>query len=171
MREQSSFNAFGVNYRTKHFAAYYAAQIFEKLDEIHPTELLALTEVKDGDSWVSLAAPSAIDRFVRDVCGVLRPHEALASIMGLVKQYNFGFKVPQLYVSRRFRSKGEEPDDPDGENPILARLYMEGKASWRELQEWYSLEDAYRMHREWLKAKLKEAREIEAARKEAERKG
>ncbi|MFX1674389.1 hypothetical protein PWR63_19330 [Paraburkholderia sp. A2WS-5] len=170
MRETKYFSAFGVDYRTRHFAAYGAVGMFGRLDEIHPTELLALTEVRDGEEWHSLGSPQNIDRYVRDVLGIVRPHEVLAALMSLVKQYNFGFKVAKVNVPHRFRSKTEEKDDPGGMHPVLSWLYTEKQASWRELQEDYTLEDAFRMHRELLKSKVKAALESEAAQKEAKAK-
>ncbi|MEM5332131.1 hypothetical protein VSR34_37290 [Paraburkholderia sp. JHI2823] len=145
--------------------------MFDRLDTIHPAELLALTEVKDGEAWHSLAFPQNIDRYVRDVLGALRPHEALAAIMNLVKQYSFGFKAPKVNVPHRFRTETEEKDDPGGMRPVLSWLYTEGKATMRELQKDYTLEDAFRKHRELLKAKVKAALETEAAQKKAKAKG
>ncbi|MEX3933144.1 hypothetical protein AB4Y32_15310 [Paraburkholderia phymatum] len=170
MREATNFNMFGVNYRARHFAAYGAVGMFGRLDEIDPTELLALTEVKDGEEWHSLGTPQNIDRFVRDVCGEVRPHEALEALMSLVKQYNFGFKVPKYRVPHRFRSKVAPHDDPDGTHPVLAWLFVEGKATWRELQEDYSLEDAFKMHHQLLVSKVKAAEEAEQAQKDAKSK-
>jgi hypothetical protein len=174
MRKTTEYNTFVVNYRTTHFAAWDAVGMFSRLDEISPTELLALTEVRDSEGgWVSLADARNIDRYVRDVLGQLRPHEVLAALMSLVRQYNFGFPAPKVNVPRRFRSKVEEGSDPNegaGAHPVLSWLYVEGKATWRELQEEYSLEDAFAMHYELLKSKVKAAIDAEQAQIDAKKK-
>ncbi|MEX3948288.1 hypothetical protein AB4Y40_11120 [Paraburkholderia sp. EG287B] len=86
------------------------------------------------------------------------------------REWVFGFKVAKVNVPYRFRSKAEEKDDPGGMHPVLSWLYSEGKASMIELQEVYMVEDAFRMHRELLKSKVKAAIEAEAAQLEAKAK-
>ncbi|MDR5751127.1 MULTISPECIES: hypothetical protein [unclassified Caballeronia] len=171
MRTTAEFNMFGVNYRARQFAAAGAVGMFSRLDSIHPTELLALTEVQAGDKeWHPLKVAANIDRYVRDVCGAMQPREVLDLVMFEIRKLNFGFTVSKVAVPSRFRSRTDMPDDPDGQHPVLAWLFVEGKATWRELQEDYSLEDAFTMHRELLKSKVKAALEAEEAAKEAKAK-
>ncbi|WP_250513578.1 hypothetical protein [Caballeronia sp. INDeC2] len=108
--------------------------------------------------------------YVRDVCGAFQPREVLDLLMFEIRKFNFGFNVPKLNVPGRFRSKVDLPDDPEGQHPVLSWLYVEGKATWKELQEDYCLKDAFTMHRELLKSKVKAAMEAELAAIEAKAK-
>ncbi|WP_250534363.1 hypothetical protein [Caballeronia sp. AZ10_KS36] len=171
MRKTVEFNMYGVNYRSRQFAAAEAVGLFSRLDAAHPTELLALTEAQAEDkAWHSLKDGANIDRYVRDVCGGFQPREVLDMVMFEIRKLNFGFSVPKVNVPARFQSRVDHPDDPDGQHPVLSWLFVEGKATWRELQEDYSLEDAFTMHRELLKSKVNAARESEEAAKEAKKK-
>jgi hypothetical protein len=170
MRDTTQFNMFGVNYQVRQFAAAGALGLFSRLDSAHPTELLALTQVQGEDKeWHPLSVAANIDRYVRDVCGAFQPREVLDLLMLEIRKFNFGFKRYRVYVPSRFRSRVETREDSTGAHPILAWLFTEGKATWRELQEDYCLEDAFAMHYELLKSKVKAAQEAEAAAEEAKK--
>ncbi len=146
MRQLKIFNTYGMDYRVMQFAAAEAFAFWDRLDTLSPIEMLQLTEVRsEGNTWEPLSEPQNINAYVRDVTGMLRPQQALTNLMNLVRQENFGFKVQKVKIPKRFMS-GTPARVLEGTHPIQARLITEKLAILRELQEYYTLEDAFKMY-------------------------
>lgn len=146
-RDFFEFDKCLVSYRTTPFSAEEGMAIAATASGLKPQQLLRLTEVKTANGeWVSLRDPKAINDHVRDAAGIVSPHVALGGVMTTVRRHNFEFldkwepvPVPHeftLNVTLRKR---------DNVNPILSRLMKENYATKRELQEYYSLKDAFDM--------------------------
>jgi hypothetical protein len=172
MRQQVDFNTFGVNYRTKEFAAAEAFGLIDHLDTLPPIEMLKYTDVMDEEkNWRPLNNPDVINQYVRDVCGIIRPHEVLHGLMVLIGDYNFAFlsKWRPVKIPARFVSDAEHVP-LQGMHPIMSRLISEGMAKMNELQEYYSLEDAFSMYDIWANDGLNKALSSEASMKRAREK-
>lgn len=145
MIKSKEFDAFGLKYRTIQFAAVQALDI---MDNRHndPVSVLSRTEICENGNWVGLDSSSSINDLVRDELGLIAPRLALNGILSVVGDFNFGFirvwrgaKVPSRFTS------GAASIDSKNIDPTIGTLITEGLASMKELEEYYSLEDAFKM--------------------------
>jgi hypothetical protein len=168
-RQTVEFIAFGVSYRTKEFGAAESFAFLDRLDTLQPVDMLRYTEVlTEGGQWARLSDPQNINAYVRDICRALKAHEVLQALITLVRELNFGFlntwkpvPIPSRFVSNAEHRK------LDHIAPIMSRLISEHLASLNELQEFYSLNDAFDMYDVFANENLNKALSTEAASKEA----
>jgi hypothetical protein len=147
MRNKKQFTAFGVEYRTEQFAASTGMELMASKVEIHPLEILSLTEVRTGDGrWLSLSIRDNVNLHVFDAAGIIPPRLVLEGILSVVREFNFGFladwkstRIPARFTSESISLSSKYTD------PIMAQLINDDVASMRELEEYYSLEDAFKM--------------------------
>jgi hypothetical protein len=151
MIAEKEFESFGVKYRTKQFSAARGVELLFRSNEVYPTEYLEKTEVlfefsRKKKEWISLSDSANIDKGVRDKEGLLRPRIVLEGLLMVVYDFSFGFlktwkgvKVPRRFISDAKSVSTEYTD------PLISQLIQEDYASLRELEEYYSLEDAFRM--------------------------
>jgi hypothetical protein len=147
MKKIKSFSAFGKQYRTEQFSAVQGLDLLYGADDAHPCELLSKTEVFAADGvWRCLSEGEVINANVVDVAGVLAPRVVLNGLLSLVHDFNFQFlagwksaKVPSRFT--------DDSNSISSANipPMAAQLIQDGAASLRELEEYYSLEDAFKM--------------------------
>lgn len=140
------FVVFGRVYRTRQFAALPGIQLMDKEGDIHPVEILRQTDVHDGIDWKPLDNENAINELVFDASGALNPILCLRGLMEVVSEFNFGFlsgwkgvKIPSRFLDGSSNVATKHVD------PLLSNIIGDGVASMRELEEYYSLEDAYKM--------------------------
>ncbi|ABL96831.1 hypothetical protein BcepF1.100 [Burkholderia phage BcepF1] len=145
MIKEKNFEAFGVKYRTKQFAAARGLELLSD-EDVYPTDFLEKTEVLFEGAWLSLKDEENIDRAIRDEAKILAPRVVLDGILFVVHDFNFGFlknwkgvKVPRKFLSE---AKSVATDYAD---PIIAQLIQDDMASLKELEEYYSLEDAFKL--------------------------
>ncbi len=137
---------FGVIYSCKQFSAIEGMSIFE-MDSPHPCVILSNTHVKTNKGkWKSLSEADNVNKYVVDKMGVFTPLQVLNLLVELVRKENFGFlatwkgvKVPVRFLSDSKQVQSEYT------TPMLSSLMNENKASLKELEEYYSLEDSFRM--------------------------
>ena len=161
-----SFEAFGVKYKTKQFAAAKALRLMDRLAWVHPVDLLETTEA-DG---VCLDTPEAINKAILDRAGILAPREVLNGILALVKEANYGFisawkgvKVPRRFINEAATTISTHAD------PLISVLIQEDVATLKELEEYYSLEDAFTMFDIVMAKNVNAALSHEAAMNESKR--
>ena len=167
MRKSREFVMFGVFYRVKQFSAVEGMVFLESdADEPYPCDMLAYTEAKVIDGWASLAVATNVDELVRDMAGIQPPRVVLQGLTRLVHEFNFGFlhgwkgvKVPGRYTTGLASINSQHSD------PMLAHLVQENIATLRELEEYYSLEDAFSMFDMSVAKGVNAARANEAAMK------
>ena len=170
MRKSKEFSAFGVEYRSRQLSAVAAFAILAHGDT-HPCQLFEHTEVKDEHGqWAALSDPKNLDDYVLDVTGSLVPRVVLNGIISLVRDHNFGFlhdwhgvKVPGRFQVDTGNVASAQSD------PIIAQLIAQEIASLRELEEYYSLEDAFKMFDIMVAKSVNEAKASEAATKAAKK--
>lgn len=147
MRQLRQFEAFGRKYRTTQFAADEAFSFLGQKEDPHPDVLLKLTEAfNETDSiWYSLGNTQNIDIFVTDTIGFIAPRLVLRAICGIVHDFNFLFMQTWKGIRIPVRFQEGSGVTSSHADPLGASLIQTGAASLRELQEFYSLEDAFRM--------------------------
>jgi hypothetical protein len=144
--KSKQFDLFGVTYRTKQFAAIPALELMAD-PATHPTVVLRQTEVfVRPDSWLTLDKRDVINRCVVDEMHQLPPRMVLEALLKVVGEYSFGFangwrgvKIPERFIS------GGKPKESRYVDPLVSQLLQDDVASLRELEEYYSLEDAFKM--------------------------
>lgn len=141
-----TFEAFGVKYRSKQFAAIQSLAIMND-PETAPEIVLAQTEALTEDGhWASLGDRDAINAYILDDAEALPPQVVLRGILRVVGDHSFGFlrswrgaKVPRRFLSQANNVSSENVDS------IIVSLITDKMATMRELEEYYSLEDAFKM--------------------------
>jgi hypothetical protein len=158
MRKTEDFMLFGFQYQMTQLSAVAA---FERIVKEIPVIKL-LPSVKIGG--VALDGAAVIDELVFDKIHVMQPRFVLSSLLTIVNEFNFGFmeRRKEVRVPSYLRTEVSIPRHTV-ESPILAALIAEDKATLRELEEYYSLEDAFRLYDIIFNEKLNEAESQYAA--------
>ncbi len=146
MRKDKVFDIFGVNYRTRQFTAVPALAMMAKDGDLDPCEMLEHTQVQVGGKWLKLSDPDNINQHVVDKADIVAPRMALNAVLSVVNDFNFGF----LYEWKGVRVPPRLVDESqsvvsDHADPMVSHLVQGGAATLRELEEYYSLEDAFKM--------------------------
>ncbi len=116
-------------------------------DDIHPCDMLSQTSAQRADgSWATLDNQAAINDHVVDAANVLAPRLVLNALLSLVGDFNFKFmegwkavKVPARFADGATTVTSKNVD------PMASQLIQDGVATLRELEDYYSLEDAFKM--------------------------
>lgn len=168
MRNSMTFDAFGKQYRMTQFPAVLAMDFINRSSDMSPVEILQFTELKLGNDWISLADRKVVNENVTDITGHMNPKYALSGLCNIVAGYSFGFlktwkatKIPKR-LSNESESVHSEYMDP-----IISNIIQEGIATLRELEEYYSLEDAFKMFDVLVVKGLNKALAYEAAERDA----
>lgn len=145
-KKTSQFIAFGVKYRTTQFSAVTGLEFTSRTADLHPCEILGQTDVKIGAVWRSLSDPKVINMGVTDKARVVSPLMVLNGIISLVRDFNFAFidnwrgvKVPTRFLDQTNSVSSENID------PIVRQLIQDDVATLKELEEYYSMEDAFKL--------------------------
>lgn len=140
------FSAFGVTYRTTQYPAVLGFEILDRPSELTPLEILCRTEVLCGNDWVLLSDEATMNALVIDAANAISPLMVLRAIMTLANEINFeflnswtGVKIPNRFID------GGKSVSTKYAKPIIAQLVAAQVATLRELEEYYSLEDAFKM--------------------------
>lgn len=148
---KKSFSAFGIEYRTVQFSAVEGIQFLGDQGDLHPTQLLQKTEArlcakKGLGEWVRLDDPGCINTAVFDMANVLPPRDVLNGVMSLIRDFNFGFmgewqsaKIPNRFI------EGIKTVSSNHTESLISQLIQDEVATLKELEEYYSLEDAFKM--------------------------
>lgn len=170
-KKTKMFDAFGLNYRTTQFSAVEGLAIMKQGAEVRPDIFLKDTYVVFPDAEFRLNTPENVDKYVMDVVANLTPRIVLTGIMGIISDFNFGFlsNWKPIHVPARFTS-GVEAITSDFVDPLISSIVQAGTASLRDLEEYYSLEDAFAMMDIMTAKGVNEAMAHEAAQEEAKRK-
>lgn len=145
-RETKYFDAFGVNYRSLQFSAVQGLDLMELSSDMTPFQVFSLTEAQFDGQWQKLDSRHAINAYVSDLAKILPPFTVLRAVMGIVSELNFGFltswkgvKVPDRFID------GSAAVASSNSKPLVAQLQANGSASLKDLEEYYSLEDAFKL--------------------------
>jgi hypothetical protein len=162
-----TFDLFGVTYRTTQFTAIRALAIMGD-PNTPPLVNLSQTQVYVQDrGWVAMDTRESVNEHVVDRMCVIPPRMALQKLLNKVNDYSFGFTMrwKGVKIPSRFRSGGEEAKQSSHVDPMIAQLLQEEVATLRELEEYYSLEDAFAMFDVMVAKGVNEAIANEAAAK------
>lgn len=142
------FEAFGVSYRIRQFAAMRALAIATENDS-SPLEMLEQTEVLVGEDWIPLDSRATINRYVLDRASILPPRLVLKGLLSIVGEHSCGVAKgwKGVKVPNRFTAEGQGLATRESAyvDPVIAALLGAEMATLRELEEYYSLEDAMKM--------------------------
>lgn len=145
-RQTVKFEVFGRDYKTTQLPAQRAIELMRPGRENHPCELLEHTYIKIEDRWIALDDCDAINLHVSDIINVIAPRQVLQGVMSLVNEYNYGFierwrgvKIPSRFID------GSQSASSSNVDPLIAQIISDKTATMRELEEYYSLEDAFKM--------------------------
>lgn len=171
MRKVINKFSFGNEYRIRQYSATEGFEFMTKMESESPTVLFKDTSVKVGAKrWVLLDNKKAINEYVKDVLDIVNCHDVLAEIMVFVIELNFGFLDSWKAVeipSRLCASVDEKDQAKPSDDPVMSQLIANKIATMKELEEYYSLEDAFRMYNIYLSDNLNKALASEASYKES----
>jgi hypothetical protein len=167
------FDMFGVTYRTRQFPAVRALELVNA-ETIDPLDMLSQTEVLVGDAWIALDDREPINQYVTDRIGIIPPRQVLGALMKIVGEHScgamngwVGVKVPNRFTPS---AQGMTTRRSAHVDPIIETLIAHEAATLRELEEYYSIEDALKMLDVIVAKGVNEALANEAAQKNARRK-
>ncbi|NIF88878.1 hypothetical protein [Burkholderia sp. Cy-637] len=149
MRSEKTFHLCGVEYRAKQFPATVAIDLLMREGAPRPADWLVDTSVKVGSEWVKLDSVAAINEHVKDAVSFIKPQIVLKNLMARIQDFNVGFlntwvpvNVPAKFISNVPESKMRSSK---GTASVISNLMVAKLATLKELEEYYSLEDAYRI--------------------------
>ncbi|WP_438394844.1 hypothetical protein [Caballeronia sp. DA-9] len=171
-RQSKEFYETFRKYRTTQFSAADAFRLFVDREpdaaDPEPWEVLSKTQALSEDGWIQLDNRGSIAAHVTDPTHGAHPFKVLRAVMGIVVDYNISKMrdwKPHT-VPDRFAAGGKSLPIR-GVNPIISTLIDSGKATLRELQEYYALDDAVQMYDVHFTSLLNRAFADEAAMKKA----
>lgn len=144
MRKTAALNVYGVKYMAKQLAAADAFEWMTTPDDEESMMVILRSVSIDG---VPLDSAAVVNDKVRDPINVMRPRLVLKELLRIVGKFNFGFLDERKQVKVPTYLKSDtEARLVEGESPIMGVLISENRASLRELEEYYSMEDAFRLY-------------------------
>lgn len=172
MRKSKIIELFGITYEINQFSAIEAFDMIDAMNILTPLELLKDCYVLKYDgSKIQLNNKEVISKEVKGVPSHLPPSLILRTLMESVKKHNFGFlsdwkgvKIPNRFVADASSVESTYLE------PLVASLINNGLATLQQLEEYYSLYDAFAMFDGLLTKSLNEAYSHEAAAAEARNK-
>lgn len=165
-RQTKEFAMFGVAYRSREYPAIRGMEIFSLKREFHPFDLLEGTEAFDSvrGEWVPLTSRSAVNALVKDMAYIIAPRAVLQSLTEMVHDLNFEFARhwKGVRVPGRFRDGGDSVGSVHIPS-MFGQMVTSKVATLRELEEYYSLKDAFVMFDAMTVSSINEALAHEAA--------
>lgn len=149
MRKTIEFEFLGNNYRTHQFAAAIGVTLLCENDgELDPIAILTNTAVMTNNGWVQLNEANRIDDLVADSMGLISPADVLMGLCARVYSENFDFlgKWKPIDIPRRLVVPIDAEMEAPRMDPVISLVVIAGKATLRELEEYYSTEDAFKMY-------------------------
>ncbi len=152
-RRIEEFEAFGVRYRARDLSAADAFHLFLKPEiEFDPFAILIAAEAEAYDSeakaWVRLDSRHSINLLVCDKAHSIANHLVLNGVLIILKQRNVGFLLNGEWKPVKIPSRLQSGVDPvytERIDPIFGSIVANHMATMKELQEFYSLKDAFEL--------------------------
>lgn len=146
MKKKTELEMFGIFFEVEQFSATEGLEILFTKDKIHPTRYLSKCVMVKGNERFDMGVAANINRHLFDRAKIVPPTGVLSALIKLVDSFNFEFlvgwdavKVPSRFIS------GARTVSSKGTPSIIAQLIQDGIATKKELEEYYSLEDAFQM--------------------------
>lgn len=143
MRKTKEYEFFGQKYRVKQFSAVDGVSyLFAK--DYNLEEYLSCSEVMINSEWEKLDSKEKINKYVIDCAGVIAPTIVISALLKFIEELNFAF-IPDwkpVKVPTRFLS-GAKKIEAHSTHGIISQIIQDGAATKRELEEYYSLHDAF----------------------------
>lgn len=146
MRDKTNISMFGLSFEVTQFSAVTGLEILFSKERVRPEKYLSCCVlVRDGNR-IEMGAPSAINELIEDEAGIVPPAGVLAALIKLIHSFNFSFistweavRVPGRFIS------GARTVSTKGTPSIISQLIQDDVATKRELEEYYSLKDAFQL--------------------------
>lgn len=175
MRNEKTFVAFGQTYKVKQFSAAegFGFLMMGKLESVLDLPVLTVlrhTGVKVNGEWLALDSRAAINEHVKDAAvGAMSPSNVLLFVLEEVYQFSMGFFKDWKPVSipRRFTSAAVDYIESKTVHPIMSYLIEKKHATLREMEEYYSMADAFMLNDQGTRQDLNACLAQEAAAEEA----
>jgi hypothetical protein len=168
-----SFEMFGVSYRSIQFSAVRALEMIAA-QNVSPLEALERTSVLVGEDWVELDSRERVNQYVRDRAELISPHLVLRGLLKTVGDHSCGIAKgwKGVKIPTRFTADGQGLTTRRSAHvdPVVETILQHDAATLRELEEYYSLEDAFKMLDVIVAKGVNDALAQEAAAKNARRK-
>jgi hypothetical protein len=150
MRHSIEFDLFGNQYRNLEFAAVDGVDILCDDDDkkTHPLQMLKHCDVWNGEAWIPLNSRERINDLVTDAAKMSTPMQVLDALIVMVFKLNFDFLKTWKPVNIPKRLLSDVPDDLEASriDPVISLIVMSDKATMRELEEYYSTVDAFKIY-------------------------
>jgi hypothetical protein len=173
MRKVHAFELFGNQYRVKEFAATEGVEILCETDQhtIHPIAMLRHCEVWNGDEWAPLKDRESINALVTDAVKMSTPMQVLEAIILKIYHVNFEFlsSWKPVKIPKRLMTGLPTDIEPARVDPVISLIVMADKATMKELEEYYSTADAFKIYDMIAVENLNKALGAEAAAAEAKK--
>jgi hypothetical protein len=150
MRKTIEFDLFGNMYRLKEFAAADGVEILCAADgnPSHPLVVLQCCDVWTGEQWIPLDNRHNVNTLVTDAMKMTQPAQVLDQLIARIYQFNFDFLQGWKPINVPRRLMADLPKDIEAPriDPVISLIAMADKATMRELEEYYSTRDAFKMY-------------------------
>lgn len=141
------FTAFGVSYETQQHSAVFGSALIGGNATASPIDLLSTTFVVTSDQRrIQLDSRESINELVVDKANIICPNIVLRGILSIIHEFNFkfieswrGVKVPRRFYDDAQSIKSDNLD------PMISQIIQEGSATLKELEDYYSTEDAFKL--------------------------
>jgi len=164
MKKIKYFDIFGVEYKTVQFSAAESFPMIERIAKLNPLDILPYTSVKCKDEYIILNNEKSINKYVVDKINHVPNFLVLRALLSIVTDFNFSFlanfkpvKIPSKFAKESKSVFSKYIDIP------LSQLIQNQFASLKELEEYYSLEDAFILFDVMISKGINEAYSIDNA--------
>lgn len=143
--KSKNFQMFGVNYKTTQYSALVGIDMLKRNNKAPYETLHKTCAIFDGVEY-PLSDPLNVDKYVEDVIAGMAPRIVLDALLDIVNDFNFGFLInwKPVHVPQRFCANIDSIASA-AVDPLVSSIVQAGSATLRELEEFYSLEDAFAM--------------------------
>lgn len=154
MRRIAEYSAFGFKYRFKELSAVDSFRLLlnDIEMEVEPMVILDCADASVYDEstkqWIQLDTRDKVNACVKDVASCIANYLVLNGLLLLIREQNIGFLINNQWKPLKIPSRLKSSVDPvvlDHIDPIIGTLVANHLATLRELQEFYSLKDAFDM--------------------------
>jgi hypothetical protein len=146
-RKLKTFEVFGIRLRGMQLGAVDAFALMAGDQEPDPMDLLPVLEVYAGErGWVHLDTREEVNAQIRGRTFLDNAHVILDAIIAQWSGMNVGGLASWKPIKVPSYLRGDAPTrSAPGLDPIIQSLVNSGKATLRELEEYYTLEDALKL--------------------------
>lgn len=146
MRNIHEKSMFGMEFEIKEYSAVDGLSILFSKKRPHPLEILKGCKIKSNGVLIPLSNVNVVNELLYDRAEILPPAAVLVALVKIIEEINFGFIATWKAVDVPYRFVSESKTVSPASTPsIINQLIQDGVATKKELEEYYSLLDAFQM--------------------------